>query len=756
MAEPARQLDAREDRREWLSVDEAAEVTGDSVRTWRWRAKKEHDTARREGRDSLAMKRKDGADKAGWHVARSIDRRLTVVPVGASPEELRPMLLGRYPGHAVDLAYRRLHWLTEWRKRCDRCSDTRETDKTLAASVVAEAQSVEGRSVLISVRSLRRWHQVVNRVGSGGQRAGVEALIDRRMATTVADSDGTHTRNPAAVEYFYDVYRTENKLAAQLCHDATCREARRNGWQWPSSYTATTRWLRDHDDVSLSFLMRFGKDRWASKFLAHIETDEDAIVPGELFVCDHHECDFWVTYKDKQIRPWMSAVQDRRSRCIVGWHIGPAPHTDAIVASLRTAFRDWSIPRVMRVDNGKDYTSKMVTGVTKAQRDRLRKMFGRHWKRALIRNARQTEPIDSRWLGITGELEIELIYAIPYSPWSKGTLERWFGTFEGQHGKTYVTYCGNSTVNRPECLAEIRSGYTPAERKRLQKRHGDDWRRHAMLKFIDQRDIPTLEEARKRVGEYIELYHLSEHRGEGMHGSTPLAVWRSATSLRRAVENDLMCLMDVRGVYRVTANGVRVTIGSAPITYGKGSAALKKHVGRDVLVMVDPDDISHCWAFTPDRDKRRPIGRLEANERIAPATCADDAREAIAEQMRERSVMHKARRTSAKHTRTMAQRMNEHGRAQLEERRRTGTDDRDEGAPRIVPVPTGFEGASSLDRSGFDNEPYERPDVGEAEDLFDDDPIVADMDEQSEEDRDVLFDDNVPKDGEEDGLDSIL
>ncbi len=147
--------------------------------------------------------------------------------------------------------------------------------------------------------------------------------------------------------------------------------------------------------------------------------------------------------------------------------------------------------------------------------------------------------------------------------------------------------------------------------------------------------------------------------------------------------------------------------------------ALKPHVGRDVLVVLDPDDISRVWAYTPDREKRKPIACLAANQRIAPNTCADDAREAIAETMRDRKAMHAARRSSARRTRTQVQRINEHSRAVLAELRKTGTDGTDH-TPTIVPVQTGFEGGSKLDRRAFEVADYEPSDPCEIEDLFDD------------------------------------
>lgn len=218
------------------------------------------------------------------------------------------------------------------------------------------------------------------------------------------------------MEFFYELYHTQNKISVATCHEVALREARRHGWTWPASYTATLSWLREHDDLSVSYLMRHGKRAWARRYLPHLQIDYTTIQPGYFYVADHTELDLFVLYKGRQIRPWLTAIQDLRSRCIVGWHIGPTPHSDAILSALRMAFRDWAIPSVMRIDNGRDFTSKPITGFTKQERDRLRRALGSSWQQVVKRSEQLVECTDSRWLGVTGELGIELIYAIPYSP----------------------------------------------------------------------------------------------------------------------------------------------------------------------------------------------------------------------------------------------------------------------------------------------------------------------------------------------------
>jgi len=690
----------------WVSVAEAARLTGTDPSTWRRKARQEHARATRGNREPKAIRSRNEAGRLTWYVARDFDGlRATPEP---EPREQREsaQLAATYPKHVRELAYRKVYWLDEWRRRLAQPRKLGETARTIAEGLAREAAVRERGSMEVSARTLERWKAEYFALGADGRIRGVEALIDRRgVGRPAGERIGNAGRDPRAVEWFYSLYRTEQKLPAKLCHEATLHEARKHGWAWSPSYAATANWLREHDDKSVSCLLREGKKAWSKRYMPHLEQDHEALSPGELFVSDHHEIDLWAQYKGGQKRPWLTVVQDVRSRCIVGWHVGPAPHQDAILCALRMAFSTWAIPETMRIDRGKDFTSKLFQGLTRQQRNQLRREWGPDWKRELARMDAADGPLDGKWRGIAGELGIRIVEAIPYSPWSKGTVERVFRTVSEGFAKSFATYCGNSTRTRPEGLQDVRAG-------RLGKVKGD-------LGVVDGAIVPALQRVKDDFAQWVDIYHQTAHRGLG--GATPLAVWKTARSLRKAEGDALLQLMETRGVYRVGANGVRLKVGGATIGYGKSSPVLRGLSGRDVLIAVNPDDVSHCWAYTTDR---KPIGCLESNRRIHPLTNADDVREAIAEQLRERNVMHQAGRSSARRMVTAEQRAGEHRRARMEELRKTGTCDA-KGSATIVPVQTGFVGVSRASRTL--SEPLcddPRPWHEQLQDLLEDEPEV--------------------------------
>jgi len=688
----------------WLSVDQAVRLTGEPERTWSWRAKREATQARKQGRESLAIKAThDG--RVRWMIHRSLDDRLAsdrkcnanctatallghfsflcTEPQASAcaisrwsiriPGENERYTISRnapenHPQHFVARGLERNRWLQRWLEACAKREDGL-TDSALAARVVNEAKR-DDATLKISVRSLYLWRSKAHRAG------GVAGLVDKYTGP----GERAH-RSAEAVEYFYSLYHTENKLSAAWCHRCTRREAQRRGWEWPETEAATRAWLKRHDDLAFSYLMRYGKSAWSNRYMPHLTMDWGAIPPGHMYVADHKQCDFWAQWKGGLVRPWLTAVMDCRSRLIVGTHLGPAPHTESILCAFAAAFRDHGLPNVMKLDNGKDFTSRAITGYSKAERARLQaalKLPDDAFNEFVDKRAHDIA-LDKRWDGMLTALDIDLKLARPYEPWSK-PIERWFGTFNEQCAKLFATWCGDKPQDRPEALAELKEG------KLAKDANG--------LTFHDMSMVPTMLEAADVIAGYLAEYHGTPHSGIGCDGRTPIDVWNTGPVTRRVDDETLALMIGVRGAYKVGANGVKLKVGGATSTYGRRCQPLWRYRGRKVLVSVDPVKPQHAYAI--DADTKRFIATLEPDERIHPDATTDDVREAIAEDKRDQSIMHKARRSSARRTRTMVQRINEQKRALESERKATGT--HGPIGPSITQI-TGFEGASKAIRS---------------------------------------------------------
>ena len=133
---------------EWVSVDRAAELTGESVWTWRRRAKAQlrHDRP-------LAIKRAVGRGRPAWYVHRSMHDALTRFPhQNTREEQAREALQARHASHQVSHAYRKAHWLRKWRTRIEH---GRLTERQAAQRIIEEARQVDGETFKISSRKRR-------------------------------------------------------------------------------------------------------------------------------------------------------------------------------------------------------------------------------------------------------------------------------------------------------------------------------------------------------------------------------------------------------------------------------------------------------------------------------------------------------------------------------------------------------------------------------------------------------------------------
>ncbi len=644
---------------DWLVLSHAASLTGLSERAWRERAKALADR----GLAKLAPP-PGGRGRPTWWIHRKAHAEL--VRREATLDVQRDALCTKFGLPATELAYKRMRWLTAWQRACEEPGAA--SRNAVGARIVAKARRVEGEGFAISVRSLQAWR-------TAQRRGGLEALIDGRSIDRRADPEGgsSAARSPEAVAYFYGLYHTEQRKGVAACHEATAAVSELKGWAWPASYSATRQWLGRYDDLAMTCLMREGKEAYCHRFNRYMEVDWSGVEPGKFYVTDHTQCDFWVEYKGEQLRPWLTAVMDRRSRCVVGWHLGISPHQDAILAAFLMAFRDWAVPAVMHIDNGKDFASKLLTGVTKDQRAELIRRYGGEWKEHLV------ECSDPRFTGVLNELGIDVIYARPYAPWAKGTVERWYLMCHERFDKDQATYCGNSPVTRPESLEDVRAGRIRRPREAGAKAPA--------LGVIDGRVVPTLEEAREVIAAFVTWHHHRPHKGEGMDGRSPLAVWHTATALRKADPAALMMLMQSRGVYKVGPNGVGLKIGGATVRYGRDALLLQRKRAREVLILQDPADVSRCFALEPE--SRRFICELLANERIPAMATNDEVREAHARMNRDRRIQDRAARQSAWRSRNVAEEMRSL-RAQQKAPAALGP----ESAPTIVPVVTGLEGVA--------------------------------------------------------------
>lgn len=246
--------------------------------------------------------------------------------------------------------------------------------------------------------------------------------------------------------------------------------------------------------------------------------------------------------------------------------------TEGSLMLIRRACREWGMPESIRTDNGSDFTSYRFT--------------------------------DAIY-----HLGIEPVVSGPFQPWKKSYVERIIGHFQHNFAPTMPGFIGHSV----------------ADRKKIEgvKSFADNLGADKDTRFSVEL---THEELQEHINAWVDgHYHQKAH--SGLDGMTPFARAASSTLKPRMVADiralDIL-LAPVAGLRVVGKEGIRVE--NAPFWHD----TLVLHMGKEVYVRHDPDDMGRIYVFDTDHKficEAVNFDRLGAG-RAAAATAAKEAQRA--------------------------------------------------------------------------------------------------------------------------------
>jgi transposase InsO family protein len=544
----------------WIPLPRAAEILG-----------KSEGHLRRVCTDELASKgaakqiRIEGVSKPVWHIHCSYDARLAREHVMTIDPSRGPSL-----GEV---------WLGATQAQRDKAMAKAEI--LIAFRAMIQSQTVElktawpsfARAIALehgtcpAERTLYRWNEQAP--PSSSPIAVAASLIDAR--TRVAEQ----AASPQAIDFFRGLYLTPAQMKVSQCYRLTKARAEKEGWSWPSLRTVQVN-LKKWVDEQMAVMAREGKDQWRRKFQTPIHQDPDAFQAGECWEADHTELDFFIRVpqggKWTHDRPWLTCWMDRRSRRIVGWHIGLTPDSEAIRAALLRAFRDESVslPAYAVMDNGKDFASEAIGGLTKQQRRNLTKS--------------EREESERAWGGLLGQLGIEAHFNLPYNKDGKGRVERLMRTVHEDFDNTFHSYRGSDRVRVPE--------------------------EHIKTVLANIMDLPTLDQVIAKFADWVRAYnHRDQHNIEdlldtdGLTKISPAAFYESRLFRRsRLADPKVLALLELTWSreLKITRHGVSMKIGVKTVHYGGADPVIKGMVGKPVRVSYDPNDMSSINVWSTD------------------------------------------------------------------------------------------------------------------------------------------------------------
>lgn len=333
-------------------------------------------------------------------------------------------------------------------------------------------------------------------------------------------------------------------------------------WDGYPSIKTVARYIKHLMDsrgaASARYLAANGSREWKNKKMLKAKRDASTLQVMEYVVGDEHTFDIWVQWtapngKIKAVRPKLVAWMDMRSRAIVGDVVCVDANSQTLKESLVKMIysHPGGVPKILHVDNGKDYTAQSMTG----QSRRERKI-----------------DFDSETIGFYQSIGIEEVgRSLPYQPWDK-PIERFFKTVCDRFSRWFESYVGTLTGST-----------TYAKRQK------------DVTGMLERGELLTLEEFFDLWSKWkSEKYHTRKHRGlAGEQWTTPIEMFEHGSRYEKAApprEYAAMLLMKA-DTARVTNQGIN-KFGTLYTDY-----ELCHYVGQHVGVKWDIDDVTKLYVF---------------------------------------------------------------------------------------------------------------------------------------------------------------
>lgn len=313
---------------------------------------------------------------------------------------------------------------------------------------------------------------------------------------------------------------------------------------------------------SAHYLAANGSREWKNKKMLKGKRDATSLEVMEYVIGDEHTFDFWVQVtqpngKIKAVRPKLVAWLDMKSRAIIGDVACIDANSQTLKESLIKMLysEPGGVPKILHVDNGKDYTAKTLTGQSRK-----------------IRNI--DFQFDAETVGFYESIGIlEVGRSLPYQPWDK-PIERLFGTVCSKFSKWFESYTGTLTGS-----------------KTYAKRNKD------VDGMLERGELLTMEEFFEVWTNWKEnKYHKREHRGlkdAGESWVTPAEMFANGPHYEKAApprEYAAMLLMKADTAL-VRNQGIQ-KFGTLYTDY-----ELCHYIGKKVGIKWDIDDVTKLYVF---------------------------------------------------------------------------------------------------------------------------------------------------------------
>lgn len=411
---------------EWLTGAEGRIVLGVSARNVRLLAKKHGwrtSWAKANGGDAKLFHRDDvlkHAREKGLPIPESLlaletpAPSLRMVTDGLAPEEPETQAWDSIPEKGRLEAAERAATVQGW-------NDWQASGRGTMTAFVAEWRREHSAQRGVSASRVYEWAKLHK---AGGMRALVPGWY-------LKCSTGPQISQEFK-DLFEEKYLTQNRPTVQAAYKMAETSALLDDIAIPT-ISQVYRYV-EQIPVARKNLERYGKKAFDDKNCPHVEIATETIIGNEWWISDHHQLD--VACRDERghlVFPWITVFQDWRSRMWVGWCVHTNPNTDTILQAFARGVREYGLPVHIKVDNGKDYRSALVTG---------------GWQKLRL------DVDKTRVRSVMGDFDIDVRFALPYNAKAK-PIERTFRIVKEWFSRQFDSYRGGSVAEKPERLKEV-------------------------------------------------------------------------------------------------------------------------------------------------------------------------------------------------------------------------------------------------------------------------------------------------------------
>lgn len=378
---------------------------------------------------------------------------------------------------------------------------------------------------------------------------------------------------------WFDKRFAENQGTIDMLYTKLQQVASANSWDYPS-YPTVARYIGYLMEVkrykNAHYLAEKGERMYRNKKLRKALQDMKSVPVMGLVQGDGHTLDIWVEYthpngKKIAIKPILVGWIDTRSRCLVGDIICHTPSAQVIKQSMLNMIYNevGGVPQWIKIDNGKDFTAETLTGRKRTERMSL----------------------DSEAIGFYRSIGIQDDFrSLPYQPWGKAAIERFFLTLINRFEKWLLSYTGTLTGSRTS--------------SKIKKDIQGMLERGELIKM---NELCTLWRKWRD-----EEYHTRKHRGlkeQGEEWHTPLEVFQNAERYFKAVPPRSVAatwLMQAEERVRVYQVGIR------RFGYEYRAPELDAYIDDYVNIKWDANDVTRLHVY--DRITGTKICEAESQE----------------------------------------------------------------------------------------------------------------------------------------------